>query len=146
MDRRSLSCEIEKWKFPQNDASEYQLLMYWWFQCIDLSNRLLRDRETVWHYSRKEIRLMRGFAVTDFFGLFFLVPKLDAREFESTNVREIALPQTRGRVFDAFWTSFPLLWNCFPWLYFSSRNSEEGHVWLLWYVYRNQVSIRVRVR
>jgi hypothetical protein len=53
---------------------------------IDFSNRLVRNGKPVWHYLRKEIRLMRGFVATHFFRLFFLHPKLDAKEFKSTRV------------------------------------------------------------
>ena len=86
MDRRTLSFEIEKRKCPQNDASKYQLLLVTSICAIDFCNRLVRDRKPVWHHLRKEIRLMRGFVLIDFFLTFFLVPKLDAKEFESTRL------------------------------------------------------------
>ena len=81
--RRVLSCEIKKWKFPQNDASKYQFPMTQIFSAIDRSIRPRHNRRLVWHYSRNEVRLMRAFLATDFSRLFFLHPKLSAKEFES---------------------------------------------------------------
>ena len=87
MDWRTLSCEIKKWKFPQNDASKYQLLLVSSICAIDFYNQPTHDWRLFWHHSRKEIRLMRGFETTNFFPTFFLVLKLDAKEIESTRIQ-----------------------------------------------------------
>ena len=87
MDSRTLSHEIKKWKFPQNDASKYQLFLVSSICANNFSNRPMHSRKQVLHHSRKEIRLMRGFVARDFFRLFFLVLKLDAKETESTKVK-----------------------------------------------------------
>ena len=135
--RRVLSCEIKKWKFPQNDASKYQFPMTQIFSAIDRSIRPTHNGRLVCHYSRNEIRLMRDFLATDFFSLFFLHPKLNAKEFESIRQSQIALPQTCGREFDPRWRIQNRFEYSFPCFHFSSRNSEEGHVRTMSYVYRN---------
>ena len=54
---------------------------------IDFSNRPTHEWRQLMHHPRIKIRLMRGFVTTNFFHLFFLVPELDAKEAESTDVK-----------------------------------------------------------
>ena len=60
--------------------------MVQFFSAIDFYNPPKGYSKLISHYSRKEIRLMRGFVATNFFRLFFLHPKLGTKEFESTRV------------------------------------------------------------
>ena len=126
-----MSCEIEKWKFPQNVASEYQLSMVRRLGDIYYSSLSTHWWKQDSHHSCTKIRLMRGFEASDFFRLFFSDSELGTKEFESFKICLIVLPRTRGRVFDIFRTCFYLLWDFSSCLHFWSHSGEEGHAQLI---------------
>ena len=78
--------------------------MYQLSGAIDLSNRTVHGEKQVWHHSRGEIRLMRGFVTSDFFPVFFLVPKtsrgINLRASEVNNRVAPNLWTTQEVVFD----------------------------------------------